>query len=52
MKLYVGKMNFNWFESSYLVHGNTNWFNETMGQIKLFELSDSYFGFKIEYEYC
>ncbi|CAF1488775.1 unnamed protein product, partial [Rotaria sordida] len=25
------KMNFDWFESNYLLYGNTNWFNETMG---------------------
>ena len=40
-------MNFDWFESNYFLHGNTNWFNETMGKIKVFELSDIYFGFKI-----
>src|SRR5205085_8426695 len=39
------KMNFDWFESNYLLHGNTNWFNETMGKIKVFELSDIYVGF-------
>jgi hypothetical protein len=40
------KMNFYWFESNYLLHGNTNWFYQTMGQIKVFELSDIYFGFR------
>jgi hypothetical protein len=45
------KMNFNWFESNYLLHGNTNWFNETMGKIKVFELSDIYFGFRIKSDY-
>ena len=44
-------MNFDWFESNYLLHGNTNWFNETMGKIKVFELSNIYFGFKIFREY-
>ncbi|CAF1469169.1 unnamed protein product [Rotaria sordida] len=46
------KMNFNWFESKYLLYGNQNWFNETMGKIKVFELSDIYFGFQIKNEYC
>jgi hypothetical protein len=41
------EMNFDWFESNYSLHGNQNWFNETMGQIKVFELSHIYFGFKI-----
>jgi hypothetical protein len=41
------KLNFDWFESNYLLHGNTNWFNQTMGKIKVFELSDIYFGFRI-----
>jgi hypothetical protein len=41
------EMNFDWFESNYSLHGNQNWFNETMGQIMVFELSDIYFGFKI-----
>jgi hypothetical protein len=45
-------MNFNWFESKYLLYGNQNWFNETMGKIKVFELSDIYFGFQIKNEYC
>ncbi len=45
------KMNFDWFESNYLLHGNTNWFNETMGEIKVFELSDIYFGFRISSGY-
>jgi len=45
------KMNYDWFESNYLLHGNTNWFNETMGKIKVFEVSNIYFGFKIEYKY-
>jgi len=45
------KMNFDWFESNYLLHGNTNWFNETMGEIKVFELSDIYFGFRINSGY-
>ncbi|CAF3443989.1 unnamed protein product [Rotaria sp. Silwood2] len=45
------KMNFNWFESNYLLYGNQNWFNETMGKIKVFELSDIYFGFQIKNEY-
>jgi hypothetical protein len=42
-----GKMNFDCFESNYLLHGNQNWFIETMGKIKVFELSDIYFGFRI-----
>ncbi|CAF1497950.1 unnamed protein product [Rotaria sordida] len=46
------KMNFNWFESKYLLYGNQNWFNETMGKIKVFELSDIYFGFQVKNEYC
>jgi hypothetical protein len=46
------KMNFNWFESNYLLHGNTNWFNETMGRIKVFELSDIYFGFNVKDPTC
>ncbi|CAF3483664.1 unnamed protein product, partial [Rotaria sp. Silwood2] len=45
------KMNFDWFESNYLLHGNQYWFNETMGKIKVFELSDIYFGFTIKREY-
>jgi hypothetical protein len=40
------KMNFYCFESNYLLHGNTNWFNQTMGQIKVLEFSDIYFGFR------
>ncbi|CAF1529095.1 unnamed protein product [Rotaria magnacalcarata] len=46
------KMNFEWFASNYLLHGNQNWFNQTMGEIKVFELSDIYFGFRIKYDYC
>lgn len=46
------KLNFDWFESNYLLYGNTNWFNETMGQIKVFELSDIYFGFRIISDYA
>jgi hypothetical protein len=46
------KMNFDWFESNYLLHGNTNWFNEIMGTIKVFELSDIYFGFNTRDESC
>ncbi|UJR28844.1 hypothetical protein I4U23_010068 [Adineta vaga] len=46
------KKNFNWFESNYLLYGNENWFNETMGKIKVFELSDIYSGFRIKYDYC
>jgi hypothetical protein len=45
------KMNFDWFESNYLSYGNNNWFNETMGKIKVFELSDIYFGFRIRFGY-
>lgn len=41
------KMNYDWFESNYLLYGNTNWFTETMGNIKVFEVSDIYFGFRI-----
>jgi hypothetical protein len=44
-------MNFDWFESNYLLHGNTNWFDETMGRIEVFELSDIYFGFRIRSDY-
>ncbi|CAF1330876.1 unnamed protein product [Rotaria sordida] len=44
-------MNFDWFESNYLLHGNINWFNETMGKIKVFELSNIYFGFRIRSDY-
>jgi hypothetical protein len=40
-------MNFDWFESNYLLYGNKNWFNQTMGKIKLFQLSEIYFGFYI-----
>ncbi|CAF0839487.1 unnamed protein product [Rotaria sordida] len=46
-----GKMDFDWFESKYLLHSNVDWFNETMGRIKVFELSDIYFGFHIRYEF-
>jgi hypothetical protein len=46
------QMNFNWFESNYLSYGNNNWFNETMGRIKVFELSDIYFGFRTKFDYC
>ena len=42
------KMNFDWFESNYLIYGNTIWFNQTMGIIKVFELSNIYFGFRIK----
>ncbi|CAF4156600.1 unnamed protein product [Rotaria magnacalcarata] len=45
------KMNFDWFESNYLLYGNTNWFNETMGKIEVFELSNIYFGFRIKSDY-
>jgi hypothetical protein len=38
-------MNFDWFESNY----NQNWFTETMGRVKVFELSDIYFGFQIKW---
>ncbi|CAF1270206.1 unnamed protein product [Rotaria sordida] len=44
-------MNFDWFESNYLLHGNINWFNETMGKIKVFELLNIYFGFRIRSDY-
>ena len=44
-------MNFDWFESNYLLHDNTKWFNETMDKIKVFELSDIYFGFRIRSDY-
>jgi len=44
-------MNFHWFESNYLLHGNINWFNQTMGQIIVLELSDIYFGFENRYKY-
>jgi len=40
-------MNYDWFESNYLLCGNTNWFNQIMGRIKVFQLSNIYFGFKI-----
>lgn len=46
------EMNFNWFESNYSLYGNQNWFNESMGKIQVFELSDIYFGFKIAHECC
>ncbi len=45
-------MNHDWFESNYLLYGNTNWFNQTMGQIEVFQLSNIYFGFKITADYC
>ena len=45
------QMNFDWFESNYLLYGNTNWFNHTMGIIKVFELSNIYFGFRIKRDY-
>ncbi len=40
-------MKYDWFESNYLLYGNTNWFNQTMDKIKVFQLSNIYFGFKI-----
>lgn len=40
-------MNYNWFESNYLLYRNTKWFNQVMGQIQIFYLSNIYFGFKI-----
>ncbi|CAF3563158.1 unnamed protein product [Rotaria socialis] len=40
------KMNFDWFESNYLLYGNQYWFHQTMGYIKVFEVSDIYFGFR------
>jgi len=43
-------MHFDWFESNYSLHEN-NWFNQTMGKIKVFELSDIYFGFQIIFDY-
>ena len=43
-------MHFDWFESNYSLHKN-NWFNQTMGKIKVFELSDIYFGFQIIFDY-
>jgi hypothetical protein len=46
------KMDIDWFESNYLLNGNQNWFNETMGKIKVFELSDIYFGFQIKRDLC
>ncbi|CAF4514034.1 unnamed protein product, partial [Rotaria sp. Silwood2] len=45
------KLNYDWFESNYLLHGNQNWFIESMGKIKVFELSNIYFGFKITSDY-
>ena len=40
------KMNFAWFKSNYLLYMViNNWFNQVMGRIKVFELSDIYFGF-------
>ncbi len=30
---------------------NFDWFNEAMGKIKVFELSDIYFGFRIKLDY-
>lgn len=41
------KLNYDWFESNYLLYGNMHWFTETMGSIKVFEVSDIYFGFRI-----
>ena len=40
-------MNYDWFESNYCLYGNTKWFNQTMGQIIVFQLSNIYFGFKV-----
>ncbi|CAF3085612.1 unnamed protein product [Rotaria socialis] len=40
------KMNYDWFESNCLLHDNTHWFTETMGTIKVFEVSDIYSGFR------
>lgn len=40
-------MNYNWFESNYLLDGKTNWFNQTMGKIQIFQLSNIYFAFRI-----
>ncbi|CAF3732231.1 unnamed protein product [Rotaria sp. Silwood1] len=45
------KLNFDWFESNYLLHGNQYWFNQTMGYIKVFEVSNIYFGFRIRSDY-
>ncbi len=44
------EMNFDWFESDYLLHENQNQFTETMGRIKVFELQDIYFGFQIRWD--
>ena len=44
------EMNFHWFESNYSLHRNERWFNEIMGKIEVFELSDIYFGFEIKRE--
>jgi hypothetical protein len=41
------KMNYDCFESNYFLHGNTNYFN----QIKVFHLSDIYFGFHTAEDY-
>ncbi|CAF0785652.1 unnamed protein product [Adineta steineri] len=35
----------------YLLYGNTNWFNQTMDKIKVFNLSNIYFGFRTKYDY-
>lgn len=39
-------MNFDWFESKYLLYGNNEWLNQNLGTIKVFELSTIYFGFR------
>ncbi|CAF0808747.1 unnamed protein product [Adineta steineri] len=44
-------VNYDWFESNYLLYGNTNWFNQAMGTIKVFNLSNIYFGFRTKYDY-
>ena len=40
-------MNYDWFESNYSLYSSTHWFNQTMGEIKVFQLSNIHFGFKI-----
>lgn len=44
-------LNFDWFESNYLLYGNQYWFNQAMGYIKVFEISDIYFGFRTKLDY-
>ncbi|UJR38620.1 hypothetical protein I4U23_031286 [Adineta vaga] len=40
-------MDYDRFESNYIFYGNNQWFNQIMGYIQVFQLSNIYFGFNI-----